>query len=93
MAKVFDEMKPGETAVVPNQDLSVYYIVRIEKRTPATDTELETMRNNFLGSGTGNLSLYASRFATAEDGNFLDRLFTKHGVKINEERAEDEIEN
>ena len=93
MTKVFDEMKAGETAVVPNQDLSVYYVVRIEKRTPSTDTELETMKNNFLGSGTGNLSRYANQFATAQDGNFVDRLFTKHGVKVNTGRAEDEIDN
>ena len=93
MAKVFDELKSGDTAVIPNEDLSVYYVVKLEKRTPSTDTEMETMKNAFLGSGTGNLSFYAGRFATSQDGNFLDRLFQKHGVKIADDRTPDEVEN
>ena len=95
MAKVFDEMKPGDTAVVPNENLSVYYIVKVEKRTPSTESELESMKNSFLSSaaGSGNLSGYAAQMSMAQDGNFLDRLYTKHGVKIPNEESEDQIEN
>lgn len=81
MAKVFDGMKPGETAVVPNEDRSSYYIVQIEKRTPSTDSEIEVMRKQFLES-QGALTGYASNYVRNRSGSVGDRLFEKHGVEI-----------
>ncbi len=81
MAKVFNDMKPGDTAVVPNEDRSVFYMTRIDKRTPGTPTEAEVMRKQFLES-QGDLSQYAMQQSRALDGNFADRLFIKHGVKL-----------
>lgn len=93
MTKAFDEMKPGDTAVIPNENLSIYYVVKIEKRTPATDAELESMKNSFLSDRTASLNRFAGGMAMSQDGNFLDRLFIKHGVKIAADRNSVEIDN
>ena len=81
MTKVFNDMKQGDTAVVPNEDLSVFYVTHIDKRSPATDVEAEVMRKQFLES-QGDLTVYAMRQSGAHDGQFADRLFIKHGVKM-----------
>ncbi len=89
MAKVFNDMKPGDTAVVPNEDRSVFYVTRIDKRTPGTPTEAEVMRKQFLES-QGDLSQYAMQQSRALDGNFADRLFIKHGVKMSAEEEKND---
>ena len=81
MTKVFNDMQPGGTAVVPNEDLSVFYVTHIDKRSPATEVEAEVMRKQFLES-QGDLTVYAMRQSGAHDGQFADRLFIKHGVKM-----------
>ncbi len=81
MTKVFNDMKPGDTAVVPNEDLSVLYVTHIDKRSPATEVEAEVMRKQFLES-QGDLTVYAMRQSGTHDGQFADRLFIKHGVKM-----------
>ncbi len=81
MTKVFNDMQPGDTAVVPNEDLSVLYVTHIDKRSPATEVEAEVMRKQFLES-QGDLTVYAMRQSGTHDGQFADRLFIKHGVKM-----------
>lgn len=81
MAKVFNDMQPGGTAVVPNVDLSVYYVTHIDKRSPATEIEAEVMRKQFLES-QGELTGFAMQQSRSFDGQFGDRLFTKHGVTM-----------
>ncbi len=86
MAKVFDDMQPGSVGVVPNDDRSVYYVTRIEKRTPATEAEIAVMRRQFLES-QGDLSRYATEISSSYVGHPFNLLFVKHGVK---RPAEDE---
>ena len=81
MEKVFNEMQPGATAVVPNADRSIFYVMHIDKRTPATEAEIAVMRKQFLES-QGELSQYAVGLSRANDESFVDRLFVKHGVKM-----------
>ena len=91
MEKVFNEMQPGGTAVVPNADRSIYYVVHIDKRTPSTEAEIAVMQKQFLES-QGELSRYADGMSRSNDGSYVDRLFVKHGVKMSlpEGRGEDE---
>lgn len=81
MEKVFNEMQPGATAVVPNADRSIFYVMHIDKRTPATEAEVAVMRKQFLES-QGELNRYAVGLSQANDESFVDRLFVKHGVKM-----------
>lgn len=80
MTMVFREMKTGDTAVVPNEDLSVFYVTHIDKRFPSTEVEVEVMRKQFLES-QGDLTVYAMRQSGSYDGQFGERLLNKHGVK------------
>ena len=91
MENVFNEMQPGGTAVVPNADRSIYYVVHIDKRTPSTEAEIAVMQKQFLES-QGELSRYADGMSRSNDGSYVDRLFVKHGVKMSlpEGRSEDE---
>jgi len=81
MAKVFNDLQPGGTAVVPNFDRSVFYVMHIDKRSPGDEVEVEVMRKQFLES-EGDLSQYAMNQSRSRDGSFADRLFVKHGVKM-----------
>ncbi len=81
MTKVFNDMQPGDTAVVPNEDLSVLYVTHIDKRSPATDVEAEVMRKQFLES-QGDLSQYARQHSRPDVNDFFNRLIIKHGVKM-----------
>jgi len=47
MNAVFNELQPGETGVVANDDRSVYYAVKVVERTPGTPEEIEKMRAEF----------------------------------------------
>ena len=80
MTKVFNEMQPGQTAVVPNIDRSVIYVMHIDQRTPATEAEVEVMRKQFLES-QGDLTRFAFRQSMAHDGNYIERMYTKHGIR------------
>ncbi len=91
MAKVFNEMKPGETAFVPNFDRSVVYVMQIEKRTPSTEAEISVMQKQFLES-QGELAQYAANVSRSHDGNFFERLFVKHGVKMTQSSGPGEAE-
>lgn len=83
MAKIFNDMQPGGTAVVPNADRSVFYVMHIDKRTPSTEAEIAVMRKQFLES-QGELSMYAQGLSQANDSSYVDRLFVKHGVKMSQ---------
>ena len=91
MEKVFNEMQPGATAVVPNADRSIFYVMHIDKRTPSTEAEVAVMRKQFLES-QGELTQYAVGLSQANDENFLDRMWLKHGVKISTAVLRDEDE-
>ncbi|MFO1008073.1 MAG: hypothetical protein U0929_19090 [Planctomycetaceae bacterium] len=91
MEKVFNEMKPGATAVVPNVDRSIFYVMHIDKRTPSTEAEVAVMRKQFLES-QGELTPYAEGLSREYDDSFIDRLFVKHGVKISPAISRDEDE-
>ena len=88
MAKLFNDMQPGDTAVVPNFDRTIYYVVHVDQRTPSTESEIAVMRKQFLES-QGDLASYAQQQSRSRDGSFADRLFIKHGVKMS--GSEDEI--
>ena len=74
-------MQPGIAGVVPNEDRSILYVARIDKRSPSNEIEVEVMRKQFLES-QGELSNYALQQSRSRDGNFAERLFVKHGVKM-----------
>ena len=90
MAKIFNDMKPRSVGVVPNEDRSVFYVTRIDTRTPATEAEIAVLRKQFLES-QGDLSQYAMQQSNAYVGiNTFDHLFLKHGVQVN--RAAEETD-
>lgn len=57
MRTVFEDLKPGDVGVAPNQNRSVYYVVRVKERdaAPATGQEenlgLMALRQQFLTTG------------------------------------------
>ena len=81
MEKVFDEMQPGSSAVVPNFDHSIFYLFKVEKRTPGTEAEVEVMRKQFIES-QGELTNFAMSQSQSREGMYGDRLLIKHGVKF-----------
>lgn len=48
MRSVFDRLKVDDVGVVPNHDRSVYYVVRVKNRDPATTTGWDALRQNFM---------------------------------------------
>lgn len=89
METLFNTAKPGETVVVANVDQSVFYVVKIDKRNPSTDAELETLRKNFLNSETLGLLRIVNNQSLQLQSDFRDRLFVKHGVKVASESQDD----
>ena len=89
MSKIFNEMQPGQTEVVPNLDRSVFYVMRIEKRSPGTESEVAVMRRQFLES-QGMLSRYANQQVHSRNPNIASRLFLKHGVIFPRSKEEDD---
>ena len=88
MSKIFEDMKPGSVGLVPNEDRSIFYVARIDTRTPGTEAEIAVQRRQFLES-QGDLSKYAMQQSNAYVGiNTFDHLFLKHGVQIH--RADEE---
>ena len=53
MEIVFDELKPGETGVAPSQDQSIFYVVKVINREPATAEEIQVLRDQFRGEWKG----------------------------------------
>ncbi len=48
METVFEKMENGEIGVVPNADQSVFYVVQVTDREPATPEDQTALRNRFL---------------------------------------------
>ena len=48
MRLIFDELKEGQAGVAPNEDRSIYYVVKLERRNPGTKEGLAAMRETFL---------------------------------------------
>lgn len=76
---------------MPNMDRSIFYVMHIDKRTPSTEAEVAVMQRQFLES-QGELSQYAMNLSRSRDGNFVDRMFLKHGVKMSLSQGQGEEE-
>ena len=55
MKAVFEEMQPGDVKVVPNDDASIYYVVKVKSRTPATREAFQQASLFGISIGTFNL--------------------------------------
>lgn len=62
MKVVFDDLQNNEVGVVPNADLSRYYVVQVVDRTPTPEVGEDELRQRFLTEGTqfgfGRSALY-----------------------------------
>jgi hypothetical protein len=47
MRLVFDELKEGQAGVAPNENRSIYYVVKLERRNPGTKEGIAAMRETF----------------------------------------------
>lgn len=55
MKTVFEEMQPGDVKVVANDDASIYYVVKVKSRTPATREAFQ--QASLFGISIGNFNL------------------------------------
>lgn len=80
---IFDDLQVGEVGVVPNEDRTVYYIVKIVSRNPGNEEELKQLRERFLAAGMeptyGSLG---QRTLSEYSVNWLDEFFRRHNVRI-----------
>ena len=58
MQVVFEQLKNGEVGVAPNADKSIYYVVKVQNRTPSTEAGKEALQQAFLKT---DLFFYFSR--------------------------------
>jgi hypothetical protein len=81
---VFEKLQPGETGVVPNDDRTAFYVVKIVSRFPSTDGEWDKLRTEFLTAGMNapGYGSMANRTLGQYAVNWLDELFRKHDVQI-----------
>jgi hypothetical protein len=48
MRLIFDELKEGQAGVAPNEDRSIFYVVKLERRNPGTQKGIAEMRETFM---------------------------------------------
>lgn len=83
MKVVFDELKPGDVGVAPSADRSIYYVVKIETRIPATEEEWTTVRNNFLsGEYDPMVDRLGADLVNRETPHWANELFRKYDVQL-----------
>jgi hypothetical protein len=81
--EVFDTLKVGEVGIVPNEDHTAFYVVKIQNRYPSNEEELNKMREEFLAAGMQPNYVSLSQQALARNSsNWFDHLFEKHNVVI-----------
>lgn len=86
--KLFDEMKPGDVAALPNADRSAYYVMKIDSRSHQTEAEQETLRKEFVSSSNFMTSFILQMTLNqteqqALSQQFVQRLEERHGVSLN----------
>jgi len=66
MKTVFEQMQPGEVQVIPNDDASIYYVVKVKSRTPASREAFQQASLFGISIGTFNLPSQYQELANRE---------------------------
>lgn len=83
MRTVFRDLGPGDVGVAPSADRSVYYVVKIDTRIPATEEEWTIVRNNFLsGDEDSALDRLGNQLLSSEIPHWADELFRRYDVQL-----------
>lgn len=69
--KAVSQLKVGEVGVGPNQPETIYYVIRVEARSPSD----EVLREQFVGGGAPRLYQSISPVAQRERGQFEQQWF------------------
>lgn len=79
----FDKLKPGEIGVAPNEEHSVYYIIKVIERNPSNEEQLADLRSQFLlnRESTSFRPLAQNLLATYSSNN-VQRIFEENEVTI-----------
>ncbi|MFV0442603.1 MAG: hypothetical protein ACK5Q5_03425 [Planctomycetaceae bacterium] len=90
MHAVFEDLKSGDVGVAPNADRSTYYVVKVDTRTPSTEAEWTTLRNNFLSGQNDNLvERLGAEMYNSEVPYWANELFRKYDVRLPDEMGGD----
>ncbi|MEX2285902.1 MAG: SurA N-terminal domain-containing protein [Planctomycetaceae bacterium] len=86
MEVIFDQMSEGDVRAIPNRDRSIFYVVQVYERKPATPEDENAFRQAFLREnifgGLGNTP-YSYRIGMAQGrlrNQWVTELMQKYGV-------------
>ena len=85
MKTVFDEMKPGEVGVVPNQNKSTYYVVKILSRAPTTEEAKKQMFERYAKTPFRGQSMFSRILGSQQtmiSQHYLGSLYEKYGLRV-----------
>ncbi|WP_437193533.1 hypothetical protein [Planctomicrobium sp. SH527] len=89
---VFDEMKVGDVRVIPNQDQTEYFVVKVTTRYPSTPEDLEKFREAFMAAGMQQSYISLAQRTLSENSvDWRSDLFKKHEVVIYDTQVESDF--
>lgn len=89
MQTVFEDMDNGEINVVPNADLTIYYVAKVRERSPLDPLDLETNRDEFMsvvraeGTAGGAYQSIGSNEELQLRSQWAEALERKYEVRFN----------
>jgi hypothetical protein len=89
MRTVFNDLKPGQVGVAPNFDRSIFYVVKVLERTPASEQDFDQFRARFLKEPVFDQLFFPSVYQqlalrTMQEyrSDWVTQLWEKHGAQL-----------